>query len=336
MNKSNFKIDSVQHKHILRANDNIRKYKVGSKKVRRYQPRILRFDQEVPEKSTAMKSNSKEPHKSQIQLEPLGPKNECPRRVKPRSSKKIKRIIINQDYSTKKIGEDQDYSYARSEGSPSSVSSRCSSKRTRNIISVENSVSGSKFQVSKFAPEKFRSPSELWKVLITKAVPSEKVDPVKLSLFKLKRTRNLVKRAVNTLSTLFLKRKEAQRVKTFERTMIGNWVKEAEMQSGLQDNLSDSSSDLSRGEEEQELEKINLNLNSKSKCKSKPTKFLPTNLEPIPEASIRLEETLLKNSSNLFMKKPIVFSSGSLAKLKKPGVRTGASDELIRGALRLS
>jgi len=27
MNKSNFKVDVVQHKHILRANDNIRKYK---------------------------------------------------------------------------------------------------------------------------------------------------------------------------------------------------------------------------------------------------------------------------------------------------------------------
>jgi len=328
MNKSNFKVDVVQHKHILRANDNIRKYK-KVKKVPKYQPRILNFNSEIEVSKIETPTSSKEIVKSQVHLKPLEGPGVCTKRSVPRSNKKIKRIIINQEFSSKRINEDQGRSCNISESSFNSVSSHSNPRLNGNLISVDDSMSSSKFHISKFGQENSKSPVKLWTALISKAILPG-VDPIKLSLFKLMRRKNMMKRAVNTLSILYLKHKESQRKKSFNNTMIGNWIKESEMQSGLQDNISDSSSDFSRGEEDEEMKNMNLKLQMNNKPESKSNKYMPQNLEPIPEASIRLEETIAKKSSNIFLRNSRVFSSKNIVKLDKPKAKILTSDDLLK------
>lgn len=138
---------------------------------------------------------------------------------------------------------------------------------------------------------------------LLKRVPS----PVESALSHWKITRVTLKRAVKVISAGYCKYKENWKAKAKE-SIIGNWTKSNEIQSGLEtfsDSGSDLSCDLSRGEVDEEISAETQTSKRLEEVKktipTKPQKYFKGKLEVIPEASVRLEETLLKHNSNPFL-----------------------------------
>jgi len=207
------------------------------------------------------------------------------------------------------------------------------------MILVDQSITITRISGSNITPHNQQKILENWKRLTNKAIEVRVIpNTIKLSLFKLKRVMNLVKRAVNTISMLYLQKRE-KRKQDFNKRLIGNWISESEMQSGLRNTISDSdlSSDFSRDDEQEEdVQKLNSVLKDNLVSeKIKQSKFMPHKLDMIPEASIRFEETLLVKNSNPNLDKTV----SSTIKLKKNNnsrLRFLNSDDLIFEAIKHS
>eukprot|EP00344_Euplotes_crassus_P010984 CAMPEP_0197016702 /NCGR_PEP_ID=MMETSP1380-20130617/79112_1 /TAXON_ID=5936 /ORGANISM="Euplotes crassus, Strain CT5" /LENGTH=301 /DNA_ID=CAMNT_0042443681 /DNA_START=301 /DNA_END=1206 /DNA_ORIENTATION=+ len=277
------------------ANKNIRRHRVGKKKPK-YKPTVIHFSsKEIPQEDGGRRKAIKGA------LIPLSNTSEVKKRARPMSTNKVKRIIFSQNPKSSKVTG----SPGKFEIDPMSIdlsSKSCCGKLQKTFVNEPNVLSDSEGQ-TKFQ----NNPIKNWTILVGKATQNfSGPSKAELALFQFRRTKKMIIRSVEKISKLFLNYKEKQRQKQLNtKNIISNRTKSNEIQSGLEtfsESSSDLSCDLSRGESDNEEDKESEDITTsrleenQRRIILKSTKKVIAKLEIIPEASVRLEETLLKKN----------------------------------------
>jgi hypothetical protein len=127
---------------------------------------------------------------------------------------------------------------------------------------------------------------------------ARRVDPIQFRIFKIKQLKNMLKRAMNTLGELFLKYKKSKTHSQANDISVEHLKKLPTSYSPGKDSESSSSefsSDLDRDEEQDEVEEFLSKSKDFISGKARSSKYVPTKLEMIPEASVRFEDTLTQS-----------------------------------------